>query len=47
MHGWHRRCQGLVCDVRDRKTVQKAWDQAKEFWGKVDIVVNCTGYGRL
>ncbi|KAI5791447.1 hypothetical protein FPQ18DRAFT_336200 [Pyronema domesticum] len=45
MHGWHKRCQGLVCDVRDRKTVQKAWDQAKEFWGKVDIVVNCTGYG--
>jgi hypothetical protein len=39
MHGWHKRCQGLVCDVRDRKTVDAAWRAALEGWGRVDVVV--------
>ena len=39
MHGWHRYCQGLVCDVRDRATVQRAWSAALHFWGTIDIVV--------
>lgn len=45
MHGWHKRCQGLVCDVRDRNTVLEVWKRALEGWGRVDVVVNCTGYG--
>ncbi|KAF8248886.1 hypothetical protein K440DRAFT_623994 [Wilcoxina mikolae CBS 423.85] len=40
MHGWHKRCQGLVCDVRDRATIEKAWEAAREYWGRVDVVVN-------
>ena len=41
MHGWHARCQGLVCDVRDRATVAAAWQAAQACWGRVDVVVKC------
>jgi NAD(P)-dependent dehydrogenase (short-subunit alcohol dehydrogenase family) len=40
MKGWHERCQGLVCDVRDRETVEQAWREARGWWGgRVDVVV--------
>jgi len=45
MHGWHQRCQGLVCDVRARETITAVLEKALEYWRRVDIVVNCTGYG--
>ncbi|CUS11902.1 unnamed protein product [Tuber aestivum] len=45
MQGWHQMCQGLVCDVRVRDTVSKVFGSALEHWGRVDVVVNCTGYG--
>ena len=39
MHGWHKRCQGLVCDVRERSTVDHVFARARERWGEIDIVV--------
>lgn len=45
MQGWHARCQGLVCDVRDRATVTAAFESCRTYWQRVDVVVNCTGYG--
>jgi NAD(P)-dependent dehydrogenase (short-subunit alcohol dehydrogenase family) len=39
MHGWHKRCQGLVCDVRERSTVDHVFARAREYWGEIDIVV--------
>ena len=38
MQGWHARCQGLVCDVRVRKTVELVMEKAKGRWGRVDII---------
>jgi NADP-dependent 3-hydroxy acid dehydrogenase YdfG len=32
-------CQGLLCDVRVRCTVDRVIKKAKERWGKLDIVV--------
>ncbi|KAF3920515.1 hypothetical protein ABW20_dc0108393 [Dactylellina cionopaga] len=34
-----------VCDIRDRESVSKVIDTALEVWGKLDVVVNCAGYG--
>ncbi|EME82194.1 uncharacterized protein MYCFIDRAFT_215608 [Pseudocercospora fijiensis CIRAD86] len=45
MQGWHERCQGLLCDVRVRDTVDWVIKKSIEKWGKIDIIVNCTGYG--
>ncbi|RPB05814.1 NAD(P)-binding protein [Choiromyces venosus 120613-1] len=45
MKGWHQMCQGLVCDVRVRDTISKVFSRALGHWGKIDVVVNCTGYG--
>lgn len=39
MQGWHAMCQGLVCDVRVRETVQEAFEKCLEKWGRVDVVV--------
>ena len=39
MQGWHKRCQGLVCDVRERSMVDRVLEQAKGFWGSIDIIV--------
>lgn len=38
MQGWHARCQGLVCDVRLRRTVEEVMSKAREKWGRVDII---------
>lgn len=45
MQGWHDRCLGLLCDVRVRETVAAVIKKAIQHWGRIDIVVNCTGYG--
>ncbi|EMC97435.1 hypothetical protein BAUCODRAFT_69150 [Baudoinia panamericana UAMH 10762] len=45
MQGWHERCLGLLCDVRVRDTVKAALDRTIAHFGRVDIIVNCTGYG--
>ncbi|EWC48301.1 hypothetical protein DRE_02405 [Drechslerella stenobrocha 248] len=34
-----------VCDVRDRESVSRAVDTALSVWGRLDVVVNCAGYG--
>ncbi|KAK5134846.1 hypothetical protein LTR08_006078 [Meristemomyces frigidus] len=45
MQGWHARCLGLLCDVRVRETVDAVIRRTIGAWGRVDIIVNCTGYG--
>ncbi|KAK4992012.1 1,2-dihydroxy-3-keto-5-methylthiopentene dioxygenase [Elasticomyces elasticus] len=45
MERWHERCLGLLCDVRVRKTVDAVIQTTIREKGKVDIIVNCTGYG--
>ncbi|QIW98527.1 hypothetical protein AMS68_004045 [Peltaster fructicola] len=47
MQGWHEHCLGMLCDVRVRPTVQAVMDKSVERWGRIDIIVNCTGYGVL
>jgi len=41
----HPNSFSLTCDVRDRESVVSCVDKAMRVWGKVDIVVNCAGYG--
>ena len=38
-------CLGLLCDVRVRETVWQAIDNAISHFGRIDIIVNCSGYG--
>ncbi|KAK0265102.1 1,2-dihydroxy-3-keto-5-methylthiopentene dioxygenase [Friedmanniomyces endolithicus] len=45
MQGWHERCLGLLCDVRVRTTVRSAMERCIDRFGRIDIIVNCTGYG--
>lgn len=45
MQNWHERCLGLLCDVRVRETVEAVIQRSIKHWGRVDVVVNCTGYG--
>lgn len=45
MQNWHERCLGLLCDVRVRETVNTVVQASVQHWGKIDIVVNATGYG--
>ncbi|KAK4540914.1 hypothetical protein LTR36_008422 [Oleoguttula mirabilis] len=45
MQGWHERCLGLLCDVRVRETVNTVIQKTIRHFGRVDIIVNCTGYG--
>jgi NAD(P)-dependent dehydrogenase (short-subunit alcohol dehydrogenase family) len=45
MQGWHEQCLGLLCDVRVRDTVAAVVQQSVKRWGRIDIVVNATGYG--
>lgn len=47
MQGWHERCLGMLCDVRVRETVATVIERSIRHWGKVDVIVNCTGYGVL
>ncbi|KAI9741952.1 MAG: hypothetical protein M1834_000341 [Cirrosporium novae-zelandiae] len=45
MQGWHENCQGLLCDVRVRETVEESVQHALDHWGRIDIIANCSGYG--
>ncbi|KAI9661621.1 MAG: hypothetical protein M1821_008859 [Bathelium mastoideum] len=45
MRGWHENCLGLLCDVRVRETVGAVIKQSLNHWGRIDVIVNCTGYG--
>ncbi|KAK4960979.1 1,2-dihydroxy-3-keto-5-methylthiopentene dioxygenase [Elasticomyces elasticus] len=45
MQGWHEQCLGLLCDVRVRSTVKTAMESCISRFGRIDIIVNCTGYG--
>jgi NAD(P)-dependent dehydrogenase (short-subunit alcohol dehydrogenase family) len=46
MQEWQdERCLGLLCDVRVRETVDSVFKRSIEHWGKMDIIVNSTGYG--
>lgn len=38
-------CLGLLCDVRARETVKDVIDRTIAYFGRVDIVANCSGYG--
>ena len=35
----------LLCDVRIRSTVDAVLKKSLEHWGRIDIIVNCSGYG--
>ena len=35
----------LLCDVRLRSTVDAAFRTALEYYGRIDIIANCSGYG--
>ncbi|KAI5364904.1 Putative short-chain dehydrogenase/reductase SDR, NAD(P)-binding domain superfamily [Septoria linicola] len=45
MQGWHERCFGLLCDVRVRSTVEEVIRKSIDRWSRIDVIVNCTGYG--
>ncbi|KAI9855234.1 MAG: hypothetical protein M1824_006235 [Vezdaea acicularis] len=45
MSGWSSRCEGMLCDVRVRETVQRVIDRSVERWGRIDVIANCSGYG--
>ncbi|KAI7634161.1 NAD(P)-binding protein, partial [Hortaea werneckii] len=45
MQGWHDNCEGMLCDVRVRETVRACLDRCLQRFGRIDIIVNCTGYG--
>ncbi|KAF8471901.1 hypothetical protein BDZ91DRAFT_631178, partial [Kalaharituber pfeilii] len=38
MQGWHARCQGLVCDVRIRNTIEEVIQKARAYWGRIDVI---------
>lgn len=35
----------LLCDVRVRETVAAVYEKSLGHWGRIDIIVNCSGYG--
>ncbi|KAI6883867.1 NAD(P)-binding protein, partial [Hortaea werneckii] len=45
MQGWHDNCEGMLCDVRVRETVRACIHRCLQRFGRIDIIVNCTGYG--
>lgn len=38
-------CLGTVCDVRSRESVHAVVQQALDYFGRIDVVANCSGYG--
>ena len=38
MQNWHVRCQGLVCDVRVRRTLEEVIEKARAKWGRIDVI---------
>lgn len=46
MQDWHpTNSLGLLCDVRVRETVRAVIDTSISYWGHIDIIANCSGYG--
>jgi NAD(P)-dependent dehydrogenase (short-subunit alcohol dehydrogenase family) len=48
MQGWHEdpdRYLGLLCDVRIRETVQSVIEKTLDYFGHIDVIANCSGYG--
>ncbi|KAF8457232.1 hypothetical protein BGX38DRAFT_1086497 [Terfezia claveryi] len=45
MQNWHARCQGLVCDVKVRRTLEEVIEKARAKWGRIDVIANCAGFG--
>ncbi len=41
----HENCLGLLCDVRDGASVLRVVQKALERFGRIDCIVNCSGYG--
>ena len=39
MQNWHERCQGLLCDVRVRETVEDVLRKCQERWERIDVIV--------
>lgn len=39
------KCLGLLCDVRARETVKQVIDKTIAHFGRIDVIVNCSGYG--
>ncbi|KAK4188685.1 putative oxidoreductase YusZ, partial [Podospora australis] len=38
-------CYGQLCDVRDGASVSRVIDRSLERFGRIDCIVNCSGYG--
>ncbi|KAK3692758.1 hypothetical protein B0T22DRAFT_24855 [Podospora appendiculata] len=38
-------CLGLLCDVRDGSSVSRAFEKGLDRFGRIDCIVNCSGYG--
>ncbi|KAK5664168.1 hypothetical protein OQA88_384 [Cercophora sp. LCS_1] len=41
----HENCTGLLCDVRDGASVAKVIERTLARFGRIDCIVNCSGYG--
>ncbi|KAH7038006.1 short chain dehydrogenase [Microdochium trichocladiopsis] len=40
-----KNCFGALCDVRARDSVERVVERTLERFGRIDVVVNCAGYG--
>ncbi|KAK0711160.1 hypothetical protein B0H67DRAFT_493601 [Lasiosphaeris hirsuta] len=38
-------CLGLLCDVRDSASVARVIEKTLNRFGRIDVIVNCSGYG--
>lgn len=45
MQNWHPQCFGTLCDVRVPETVSTAIGDTITHFGRIDLIVNCSGYG--
>ncbi|KAH9903706.1 NAD(P)-binding protein [Xylariomycetidae sp. FL2044] len=45
MASQHEHCLGMLCDVRARPSVARVVERTLEHFGRIDVVVNCSGYG--
>ncbi|KAI1431612.1 hypothetical protein GGR50DRAFT_678659 [Xylaria sp. CBS 124048] len=40
-----KNCLGMLCDVRARQSVAHVVKKTLEFFGRIDVIANCSGYG--
>ncbi|PGG98865.1 hypothetical protein AJ80_09447 [Polytolypa hystricis UAMH7299] len=45
LSGDHSHYIGLLCDVRARDTVKAVIEKTIAYYGRIDIIANCSGYG--